>query len=279
MTDWPRTGAQDGAALVAAVNAATGLGLEYAGRLPGGNAGAALARLGGRDRVLTRWDDARLARWPDLAPQLDRLRAAGYPIPRMDLVAVPGGAAAVQERMPGVPARYPSPGLVAELVRLVDLQADAADELAWTDLYLDRDGPGFCLHGPPRAYNGRTRELLDWVESIDGECAGRDLLHLDLHLGNVLVDPDDPDRVTGVVDWNGPAYGDRRFDLVTLGFDLTRYGVPETAVLERVGDPATVRPYAAHMGLRLVDWTIRHDTRDDVDTWLAVADRWRALTG
>ena len=63
MTDWPRTGPQDGAALVAAVNAATGLGLEYTGRLPGGNAGAALARLGGRDRVLTRWDEARLARW------------------------------------------------------------------------------------------------------------------------------------------------------------------------------------------------------------------------
>lgn len=278
MTDWPRTGPQDGAALVAAVNAATALGLEYAGRLPGGNAGAALARLGGRDRVLTRWDGARMARWPDLARQLDRLRAAGYPIPRMDLVAVPGGAAAVQERMPGMPAAYPTPGLVAELIRLVELQADAVDRPGRTDLYLDGDGPGFCLHGPLRAYDERTRELLHWVESVEGDCAGPDLLHLDLHLGNVLVDPDDPDRVTGVVDWNGPAYGDRRFDLVTLGFDLTRCGEPETAVLDRIGDPAAVRPYAAHMALRLVDWTIRHDGPADVAVWLAVADRWRELT-
>jgi Phosphotransferase enzyme family len=279
VTGWPRTKTEDGAALVAAVKAATGLGLEYIGRLPGGNAGAALARLGGGERVLTSWDGARLGRWPELAPVLDRLRSAGYPIPRMEVVTLPGGGAAtLQERVPGVPAAYPTAGLVVDLCRLVEQQADQAPAPGRTELYLDRDGPGFCLHGPPRAYSHRTRELLDWVESVRGACAGRDLLHLDLHLGNVLVDPDDPDRVVGVVDWTGPAYGDRRFDLVTLGFDLTWHGESETAVLDRIGDPAAVRPYAAHMALRLVDWTIRHNVPADVDRWLTVASRWRTLT-
>jgi len=33
------------------------------------------------------------------------------------------------------------------------------------------------------------------------------------------------------------------------------------------------------MALRLVDWLIRHGGEQDVRRWVAVAHRWRALTG
>jgi hypothetical protein len=88
---WPRTEAVDGAALVAAVNAAIGGGLVAAGRLPGGNAGATLARRGDREVVVTFWAGTP----PGHRTAVDltgRLAAAGYPIPPYELV--PGGRAA-----------------------------------------------------------------------------------------------------------------------------------------------------------------------------------------
>jgi hypothetical protein len=261
--DWPTTRAVDGPALAAAV------GAEYVGRLPGGNAGAVLARRGGGEVVLTRWDGGRPP------PEVDRLRAAGYPVPRMEVVPLPGGGAvAVQERVRGVPRARPGPAVVAELLRLTDRQRGLAAAPVTTPLHLDADGPGFCLHEPPRRWSDRTRELLGWVEGFGpAGLTGRDLVHFDLHLENVLVDDG---RVAGVVDWAGARIGDVRFDLVTLGFDLTYRGLDVRPVLERLGPPPA--PYVAHLALRYVDWTIRHRP-GAVDGWLAVADRWRGLAG
>lgn len=287
---WPRIGPLDGPGLVAAVNAATGAGLAYAGRLSGGNAGAVAAgRPDGTRVVLTRWDGWQLDRWPALAPLLERVRAAGYPIPALQVVPLPaGGAATVQERVDGAPAHRPTAGLVTDLLRLVELQAGVAARPAsrLADLHLSADGPGFCLHGPLREHSAATREVLAWVEEVGRSAPadalhGADLVHLDLHMGNVLVHRDDPDRVAGVVDWAGAAVGDRAFDLVTLGFDLSWHGEPETPVLDRLAaaDPGRLRAYAAHMSLRLVDWLLRHGGEQDVRRWVAVAHRWRALTG
>ncbi|MFC7586120.1 phosphotransferase family protein [Nonomuraea antimicrobica] len=91
-------------------------------------------------------------------------------------------------------------------------------------LHLRTDGPGFCLHGSLRAYDSRTRRLLDQVEEIGrafpDTLEGDDLVHYDFHAGNVLVDA--AGTVTGVIDWDGAARGDADLDLVTLRFDLAR---------------------------------------------------------
>jgi aminoglycoside phosphotransferase (APT) family kinase protein len=107
-------------------------------------------------------------------------------------------------------------------------------------------------------------------------------VHMDFHPGNVLVDR--TGAVTGIVDWDGAGRGDHRFALVTLRFDLAVPGVDaqdrsaRSAAarwldnrIDDLFDDATLRAYWAHMGLRQVDWAIRHHGPDDVDRWLTVA--------
>ncbi len=285
MTYWPRTEPEDGAALVAAVNAATGAGLTYAGRLPGGNAGAALAVRDGCELVVTYWDAVSLARAAVVEDLVGRLTAIGYPAPAYELVPLEAGAAVLAERVNGVPGAPPTPRLVEAVLALTDLQAGRADSPGDgpSDLCLTADGGGFCLHGPPRAYSAATRELIGWVEDVgrsvpDDAFRGHDVVHFDLHLDNVLVRPADPERIAAVVDWAGVRPGDRELDLVTFGFDATRRGGDPGPVRDRL-DPDRARPFVAHLALRYVDWVIRHGTAGDVADWLAVAAGWRAWTG
>jgi hypothetical protein len=274
----------DGAALVAAVNAATGGRLELADRLAGGNAGATLARCGGREVVLTYWDRASLRRRTVVADLTGRLRAVGYPVPPYEVVPLATGAAVVADRVDGVPGAWPGPRLVERVLALVELQAGLAPGSAGTlaDLHLNADGVGYCLHGPLRAHSAATRELDEWIAAV-GRTApaaafhGSDVVHYDLHLDNVLVRRDDPDTVAAVVDWAGVRVGDRALDLVTFGFDVSRRGGDPGPVRDRlaVTDRGRVRAYVAHLALRYVDWVIRHGTPADVDAWVGVATRWR----
>lgn len=286
---WTTTRPVDGAALVAAVNAATGAGLVYGGRLPGGNAGAVAAtRPDGRSVVLTRWGPDALARAALISDLVGRLIAAGYPAAAFEVVPVPGGAATVQRRVAGVPGGGPpSARLVGRVLELTDLQAGRADRPAGDlgELHLTTDGDGYCLHEPLRRHSAATRDLVGWVEEV-GRAASRDafrgcdIVHHDLHLGNVLVRRDDPDEIAGVVDWAGVRVGDRALDLVTFGFDVSRRGGDPSPVRDRLAMvPAERRrPYVAHLALRYVDWMIRHAGGADVAAWLAVATDWRTWT-
>jgi aminoglycoside phosphotransferase (APT) family kinase protein len=140
-----------------------------------------------------------------------------------------------------------------------------------SSLYLVDDGPGFCLHGTLRSYSPRAALLLERIEARGAEqdaTSGRDLVHYDFHLGNVLVDPDNTNHVTAIVDWNGVRAGDVALDLVLLRFDLERRA-PELAPLVGVHDVSL----CAHAALRLVDWAIRH-APDQVDLWLTVGERY-----
>lgn len=288
MDGWPRTEPVDGTALVAAVNAATGAGLDAAGRLPGGNAGATLARLGAREVVVTFWDRTPAERQAVIADLTDRLVTAGYPIPPYELVPLAGGAAVLTDRVDGRPGARPTPRLVANVLALVERQAGLAAAPAGrlVDLCLDADGGGYCLHGPLRAHSAAARELDDWIRTIGRDAPadafhGADIVHYDLHLDNVLVRRDDPETVAAVVDWAGVRVGDRLLDLVTFGFDVSRRGGDPGPVRDRLrrADPARVRAYVAHLALRYVDWVIRHGGPDDVDAWLAVAADWRTWSG
>jgi hypothetical protein len=212
VTDWLRTGPTDGAALVAAVNAATGAGLVHTGRLPGGSAGAVTARRGDHEVVLTVWGHAS----PEQATLLARLVAAGHPIPAHELVPVPAGVVMVAERIDGVSGARPTPRLVERVLALIDRQAGLADapDGDLGGLHLIEDGGGYCLHEPLRRHSAATRELLGWIEEV-GRTApadasrGTDVVHYDLHLDNVLVRTDDPEAVAAVVDWAGVRVGDR----------------------------------------------------------------------
>jgi Ser/Thr protein kinase RdoA (MazF antagonist) len=184
----------------------------------------------------------------------------------------------VQQRLPGRPPDTVDAALVDQLIalnlRLTGLLTGHPAVPA-ADLFLDHDGPGFCLHTPLQQYDRRTARLLEKIHEIardTPELDRADLVHLDYHPGNTLVDGG---KVTGVIDWDGAARGDRRFDLITLRFDLAGRAPHLLGPLdERLStlDPALWRAYWAHMSLRQVDWSIRHHDAATVDRWLTVAE-------
>ena len=270
---WPRSARLDAPHVIDRIAAITGVRLEVEGPAPGGEIGAAYVRWpDGRRSVLTEGRSR-------TGPLVDKARAAGVPTARQELSAhVDGVRVIVQQRLPGTPPGTVDAALVHQLLtvndRLAGLLADAPAPRP-AELYLTGDGPGFCLHQPLAEYDARTARLLDRIHEIgaDGSAMiGDDLVHLDFHPGNVLVDGG---RLTGVVDWDGATRGDRHFDLVTLRFWLTGHHPRLTGPIdERLAavPRRRVRAYWAHMSLRQVDWSIRHHDAGTVAHWLDVAE-------
>jgi hypothetical protein len=190
--------------------------------------------------------------------------------------------------MPGVPVEVVTPGFVDRMVELASLRQDLLAGTGYAarpfDLHLTASGPGFCLHGPLRDHDDRTRALLAAIEEqgarqvAAGPVPTDDLVHLDFHPGNVLVDPADPSVVTAVVDWEGARAGPIGLDLAILAFDLSWRDPGQSDRVARIlGDatePVLLRSLWAHASLRLVDWSLRHFPHD-LDHWLAVS--WQHL--
>ncbi|HZX03148.1 phosphotransferase family protein [Kribbella sp.] len=270
----------DARVLLEAVNGRTGAGLEFVGRAAGGQVGAAFVRWpDGRDAVLTRGsggiDEVRRT-----AEVLAAARARGLPVPEYQLLADLGDAVGVvQERLPGRPPQKVDRPLLEAMIALADRFAGIAPALPAPPLYLLESGPGYCLHESLERYDDRTRRLLGRIHEIGRAepegMTGDDLVHLDFHTANVLVD--DTGNLTGIVDWDGIGRGDRHFGLVTLRFDAhVRMAGADLGwfdeLLESRLSPGALRRYWAHMMLRQVDWSIRHHTAADVTLWLDFAE-------
>jgi len=205
-----------------------------------------------------------------------RLRARGYPAPRMLAIGQAAGQAFwIQERLPGSVLESSrqaasSPALarlMPELIRLNDAQAGLGDGCGgWPELLtrtLTHGGDGYCLHSTLATRPG-LRDLLEIARRIGDSCgpaipAGRDFAHFDFTLANVLTDGT---AVTGVIDVNPPLLtGDRAFDLATLLFYLYDHDDIREALRGRLLELSSwqvARAYLAHMALRQVDWSVRH---------------------
>jgi hypothetical protein len=271
--EWPRSARIDAPHVLDRIADITGVRLQLEGTAPGGEVGAAYVRWpDGRHSVLTEGRSR-------TGPLVDKARAAGVPTARQELAAhVDGARVIVQQRLPGTPPHHVDAVLVRQMIAVNDrlaglYSAEPAGEPA--DLYLSADGPGFCLHQPLAEHSARTARLLDRIHEIGAEhpaMVGDDLVHLDFHPGNVLVDNG---RLTGVIDWDGATRGDRHFDLVTLRFWLTGRDTALTGPLDERLDALSERrrlAYLAHMSLRQVDWSLRHHDEATVDHWLDVAE-------
>jgi hypothetical protein len=276
------------------LNAAHGTAFALGERLPWGSSeGAVGLRDAAGAGFVLKWKPgaADLGRLPAELPVLDRLRAAGYPIPRYvawGVLAAPAGRYTVQERLPGANAFGLRGAALEDALALNDLQAGAGGALlagarggsappyepwrAWLPRLTleggDALGLHFCHLAALRAHSPRTAALLARLQAHVAAHAprlaarpARDAVHFDFGGHNILVAGG---RVTGVVDWE-PYPGDRVFDLATLLF-YQGYTAGAAATRARVwgralalADAATVGLYLCHMIHRQTDWSLRHD--------------------
>jgi hypothetical protein len=251
---------------------AAALGLTYDGPCAGGEVGAGYVLLpDGRRAVLTGSRQASAA-------LVDTARAAGVPAPRYERVADVGGVTVVvQELLPGHPPATVDQAVLDSMLG-VSARCDGllrSSTLPPLELYLHRDGPGFCRHDSLAGHSARAAALLERIRGVPlDELPGDDLVHYDYHPGNVLISS--TKDVTGVVDWDGAGRGTRAFDLITLAFWLTRHApalAPQVhAAAAALAPPEVLTACWAHMALRQVDWSIRHHTAAEADAWLTVAE-------
>lgn len=286
MTEFPRVARLDAGVVLRELAEIAGITLAHDGPCPGGQVGAAYVRWpDGHRSVLTCQPPGDLAPVRQAAELLEIGRASGVPAPRYELAArVPSAVAIVQELLPGRPAVLVDERVIRSMIEVNErcrgLLA-GANGLVRPSLYLRSDGPGFCLHEPLARYSRRSARLLAEIEAVGARVpeamAGDDLVHLDFHPENVLVD--DAGTVTGVFDWDGANRGDGDFDLYTLRFDLALrapdLGRRLGARLRSAMAEDMAAACWAHMSLRLVDWSIRHLRPADVQAWLDVAEELR----
>jgi aminoglycoside phosphotransferase (APT) family kinase protein len=282
MPEFPRVTRLDAGLALRQLADTTGHILVADGACPGGQVGASYVRWpDGHRSVLTSRPPGTLPAARQTASLLEVARTGGVPVPRYELVAeLPAGVVIVQELLPGTPPAMITQRTVDSMIEVNQrgrrLLAD--HDLPPPSLYLRTDGPGFCLHGPLRTYDRRTARLLDEIEEIGAalpeHLTGDDLVHMDFHPENVLVNR--TGEVTGVVDWDAINRGDGDFDLITLRFDLARRAPDlghqlQDQLTQTVPEDLALAAWA-HLSLRLVDWSIRHFTPADVTTWLTIAE-------
>ncbi|MGW1304231.1 phosphotransferase [Streptomyces sp. NPDC002514] len=282
---WARAERLDAARMIDALHRQTGVRLTLDGPCPGGQVGAAYVRWPDEHRSVLKWRPHSQAEGMRAGPLAvaEALRLAGYPAPATELVAQIGHAVVmVQELLPGTKIDHLDHRGLDQALELNQMQADQlADrpDIPTVALHLRQDGSGYCLHGPLRQHDRRSAALERWIAAVGSDCppesAGQDAVHADFQPGNMLTTDG---SVTGVVDWDGAARGDRRFDLVTLRFGIhaeeTDPGVTQRldAVLDSLPEDV-LRPAWAHMSLRMVDWAIRHFTPAEVEHWLDLAEQ------
>jgi hypothetical protein len=293
MPHWPRVRKLDAPDMISRVAAAGGPRLALVRRLSGGEVGAAVVNLPSGDEVVLSMWPVPLERAREIVAVVSAVRQRGYPAPEfLQMIDCRGAVAVLQQLIAGAMPTAIDATLLADLFRVHGLQRNVFATAAGSpaDLYLDRDGPGFCLHGPLADFSAETAALLARITGIGRRTPptagrGHDAVHGDFQLTNVLVDRSDPHRVAAVVDWTGARVGDAGLDLVTLGFFLDRAAAPaecRTRVRRRGArqvQPDAALAFAAHLALRQVDWVIRHHDAREVAAWLAVATDWLDWAG
>lgn len=166
-----------------------------------------------------------LARDPALDPFRPALSAAvGRELARIHAIVPPRDDLAFLGADPRPPARR----RIAEFLAQLDALPHPYPVLEWAIRWLDRNAP---------------------------ETSASVLGHGDFRCGNLMVDPDDGARVTGVLDWEFASWSDPLEDVGWLCARCWRFG-SDAREVGGFGDPADFRRgYEAEAG-RSLDWTL-----------------------
>lgn len=273
----------------------TGEPYALTGRLSGGETGAHGVRHAptGR-RFVLKWetDEHSQGLRREAVILTERLRnEAGWPVPVQRTLAAQGCLLVLQEHMPGQPVEVFGEGVVEEVLGLHARRlglARSEDPSHWPAALIETlivGGRGYCLHESLRGYDERTARLVAGVEafatSLDpGDLAGGDIVHWDLHPGNLLGAAG---LLTAVVDTDFACVGDAAFDLVMLA--VTSLALPcGPGVRRRLFaaafdslDEVRARAYLGHLFIRLLDWPIRRGRTEEIEFWLAAAENLRGF--
>ncbi len=276
------------AAAVARLSELTGETFELVGPMNGGETGATEIRHGSGTAFVLKWDhDAESKRRRRAAVTVARRLGteAGWPVPTIDTFEDDEILFVRQEFMAGQTIERLTDRMVDDLLTMLEQASGLAtttDLASWPhDLLftLTDGGQGYCDHEPLRHHNEATRRLVERVENIGhglqpATLAGNDLIHWDLHPGNILARDG---AVAAVVDLDFAKGGHAGFDLVTLWMTAstidTERGVRSrlARAVDRLEPPIRLAS-TAHLLVRFLDWAIRKGRHHEVDFWLEQAD-------
>ncbi|HEX5856416.1 MAG TPA: phosphotransferase family protein [Thermoanaerobaculia bacterium] len=114
-------------------------------------------------------------------------------------------------------ARRMCESVIDRLVELhrVDVKAAGLETLGRGAGYVRRQIAGWTdRYGKARTWNvPRFGRVIDWLKAQAPDDVATCVIHNDFRLDNVVLDPDDPTRVVGILDWEMATVGDPLMDL------------------------------------------------------------------
>jgi aminoglycoside phosphotransferase (APT) family kinase protein len=165
-----------------------------------------------------------------------------YVMERKRGVVVDDGFPAGTEVTPDLCRRL-SETLIGTLVELhaVDWRAAGLEQYGHPEGFLPRQVEGWIGRYQKAATEeiASAEPLMRWLAANVPESHAPTIVHNDFKLNNLLLDPQQLDRVTGVLDWEMTTVGDPLFDLaVTMGYwieagdpESMRAGLPSVTML------------------------------------------------
>lgn len=230
---------------------------------------------------------------------------AGWPVPIFDLAEDEEWLYARQHLMPGEEPAQLTRHLFEQVVDLVDSTAGlgSASPSDWPERLVDTlvavpaNPTDYCAHGPLRQHSPAGQRLISRIEEIgadslavdgpnsevvnaeardSGVGAADDLMHWDLHPGNLLVVDG---NLSAVIDLDNAGPGPRGFDLVT--FALSSQILPADAglastLLDEARDRLSGELWSAsvaHLVLRFSNWAMRTGHTKEAEHWIAEGGR------
>lgn len=254
--------------------------------LPGGRALDIAADDG--SRFVLKWDTepSSIRRRREAIAVAERLGGeAGWPVPAFDMTEIDEVLYVRQGLMPGEEPQRLTRDLWDQVVALADATAGLGSDATsdWPFRLLDTlvaepaDPTIYCSHDPLRQHSDAGRALITRIEAIGAEVskaglgAGDDLMHWDLHPGNLLVVDGE---ISAVIDLDNAGPGPNGFDLIT--FALSSRVLPaEPGLASAIWSEARARvsdevrlASVAHLVLRFSNWAMRTDHTEEADDWI-----------